>query len=296
MRAIGVIGTGLMGLAVTARLAERGFELHTRDIRPEADARARAVGARIHDSPAEVARAAEAVITLVVDAAETEEVLFGVEGVARGMAPGGIVVMSSTIDPRDAAAFGRRLAEIGIEAIDAPISGGPLRARDGSMSVMTGGAPATLARLSDVLAAMAARVVPVGAAVGDGSKAKIVNNMIAAANLVAACEGLALADRLGLDPEIVHDVVSASSGDSFMVRTRIGRVVAGDHTVHAAAHILAKDVGIAATVAARAGLATPLADRAREAFRAAIEDLGLGEADDSAIIEVYRRGLRDLRG
>ncbi|MCE1234962.1 MAG: NAD(P)-dependent oxidoreductase [Hyphomicrobiales bacterium] len=295
MRAIGVIGTGLMGFAVTARLVERGYELHTRDLRPEADAAARAAGAHVHRSPAEVAQVAEAVITLVVDAAQTEEVLFGSDGVVAGMTPGGIVVVSSTIDPADAAEFGRRLAEAGLEVVDAPISGGPARARDGSMSVMVGGSAATRTRLEDVFAAMAARVVAVGEAVGDGSKAKIVNNMIAAANLVAACEGMALADRLGLDPRIVYDVVSASSGDSFMVRTRIGRVVAADETVHAAAHILAKDIGIAAKVAARAGLETPLADRARDAFRVAIDELGLADADDSALIEVYRSAARDGR-
>ncbi|MDK9697628.1 MAG: NAD(P)-dependent oxidoreductase [Siculibacillus sp.] len=287
-RRVGVIGTGLMGLGVASRLAARGHAVHGRDIRPEADAAARTAGATIHPSPASLARAVEVVITLVVDAAQTEEVLFGADGVVGAMAPGGVVIVASTIAPKDAADFGRRLVAAGLRALDAPVSGGPAKARDGSMSTMVGGPRALLDEHADLFADMAGRVFHIGEAVGDGSKVKIVNNMLAAVNLVAAGEAMALAERMGLDPRTVFDVVRASSGASFVFDTRMGRVVEGDPSVHAAAHILTKDVGLACAAAREAASPSPLADLAAEVFRATIA-MGLGERDDGAVIEWYRK-------
>ena len=288
-RRVGVIGTGLMGLGVATRLAALGHEVHSRDIRPEADAAARAAGAVVEASPAAVARAVEVVITLVVDATQTEEVLFGADGVAAGMAPGGVVIVASTIAPKDAADFGRRLAAAGLRALDAPVSGGPAKAHDGTMSTMVGGPRALLDGLADLFADMAGRTFHIGEAVGDGSKVKIVNNMLAAINLVAAGEAMALAERMGLDLGTVFDVVQASSGASFVFGTRMERVVAGDATVHAAARILTKDVGLACDTARAAGSRSPLADLTAEIFRATVA-MGLGGQDDGAVIEWFRAG------
>ena len=288
-RRVGVIGTGLMGLGVATRLVARGHAVHTRDIRPEADAAARAAGATIHPNPASVARAVEVVITLVVDAAQTDEVLFGADGVVAGMAPGGVVIVASTIAPKDAADFGRRLAAAGLRPLDAPVSGGPAKAHDGTMSMMIGGDPALVAEFADLFADMAGRTFHIGETVGDGSKVKIVNNMLAAVNLVAAGEAMALAERMGLDRRTVFDVVQASSGASFVFGTRMERVVADDPTVHAAAHILTKDVGLACAAAKEAGSPAPLAGLAEEVFRATLA-MGLGARDDGAVIEWFRAG------
>ena len=289
MRQVGVIGTGLMGLGVTSRLIARGHALHTRDLRPEADAAARAAGATIRSSPAAVACVAEVVITLVVDAEETAEVLFGDDGVAAAMAPGGIVVISSTIAPAAAADFGRRLAAGGLRVLDAPVSGGPTKAYDGTMSMMIGGEGAVVAACADLFADMAGRVLHIGEAVGDGSKAKVVNNMLAAINLAAAGEAMALAERMGLDPRTVFDVVRAGSGASFVFDTRMGRMVAGDATVHAAARILTKDIGLAHAAARDAGSPAPLTAATEAIFRATV-DMGLGDRDDGAVIEWFRSG------
>jgi 3-hydroxyisobutyrate dehydrogenase-like beta-hydroxyacid dehydrogenase len=197
--------------------------------------------------------------------------------------------MASTVDPTYAADLGRRLAAVGLRGLDAPVSGGPTKARDGTMSMMIGGPAALVEGLGDLLAAMAGRVFHVGETVGDGSKVKIVNNMIAAINLAAAAEGMALAERMGLDPATIYEVVQASSGASFVFGTRMERVVKGDPSVHAAAHILAKDVGIARAAAAAAGSPAPLADLTAEVFRATLA-MGLGARDDGAIIEYFRRG------
>jgi 3-hydroxyisobutyrate dehydrogenase-like beta-hydroxyacid dehydrogenase len=286
-----VIGTGLMGLGVTARLAARGHDLHTRDIRPEADAAAQAAGATIHPSPAAVARSVDVLITLVVDAAQTEAVLFGPDGAAAAMAPGGVVIVASTIAPQEAADLGRHLAAAGLRPLDAPVSGGPAKAHDGTMSMMIGGAKALIDELADLFADMAGRTFHVGEAVGDGAKVKIVNNMLAAINLVAAGEAMALAERLGLDLATVFEVVGASSGASFVFDTRMGRVVTGDPTVHAAARILTKDVGLACAAARTVGSPAPLAGLAEEVFRATVA-MGLGDRDDGAVIEWFRAGGR----
>ena len=288
-RRVGVIGTGLMGLGVATRLVARGHEVHTRDIRPEADDAARAAGATIHPSPAAVARAVEVVITLVVDAAQTEDVLFGVDGVVAAMAPNGVVIVASTIAPKDAADFGRRLTAAGLRPLDAPVSGGPAKAHDGTMSMMIGGPADLVAEFADLFADVAGRTFHIGESVGDGSKVKIVNNMLAAVNLVAAGEAMALAERMGLDPRTVFDVVQASSGASFVFGTRMERVVKSDPTVHAAAHILTKDVGLACAAATEAGSPAPLAGLAAEVFRATLA-MGLGDRDDGAVIEWFRAG------
>jgi len=213
----------------------------------------------------------------------------GPDGVAAAMAPGGVVMMSSTIDPADAADLGRRLADHGLRPLDAPISGGPVKARDGSMSMMLGSPAPLVAELSDLLADLSAAVFHVGEACGDGAKMKIVNNMLAAVNLAAAGEAMALAERLGLDPRQVYDVVQASSGASFVFGTRMERVVTGDPSVHAAAHILAKDVAIACATARRAASPAPFAELAAEVFRATLA-MGLADRDDGAVVEWFRAG------
>ena len=286
-RRVGVIGTGLMGLATAARLVECGHAVHGRDIRPERDALAREAGVTVETSPAALARAVEVVLTLVVDARQTEDVLFGRDGVVGAMAPGGVVILASTIDPADAAAIGTRLAAAGLRALDAPISGGPAKARDGTMSMMVGGPTAHLDEVRDLLGDAAGAIFHIGEAVGDGAKMKIVNNMLAAINLAAAGEGMALAERLGLDLAQVHEVVQASSGASFVFDTRMGRIVRDDPTVHAAAHILAKDVGIASATARRVGSPSPLADLAAGIFRDTLA-MGYRDRDDGAVIEWFR--------
>ncbi len=287
MDRIGVIGTGLMGGAVAARLVDRGYVVFTRDIRPVADAAARASGATICATPAEVARAAPLVIILVIDGAQVEAVLFGPDGVVGAMAAGGIVVLSSTLAPDFVARMARGMEAAGLQLIDAPVSGGPVRARDGSMTVMVGAPPALMDQLRPLFADIAGPLFHVGPAAGDGSKAKIVNNMIGGTVLVASCEGMALGMKLGLDPAMLFDVVMASAGGSFMFGSRMPRVLADDFTPHAAMRILNKDLGLALAAAGAAGSRVPLATLASDVFQTTIA-AGHGDKDDAAVINYYR--------
>jgi 3-hydroxyisobutyrate dehydrogenase len=284
---VGVIGIGAMGMSVAKRLLDRGFPTFVRDIRPEAEAEARAAGATVCASPAEVGRRSDAVITLVVDAAQTEDVLFGAFGLAEGLRPGGVHIMSSTIQPAAAASLAERLARRGLLMIDAPCSGGPAKARAGEMTIMAAAPREVLRRFAPVIEAISGRCFHVSERAGDGSRAKVVNNMLAGVNLVAASEAMALAIKLGLDPSKMADVIGASSGASWIFADRIPRVLAGDYSAKAAIDILRKDLSILLETAAGQAFPTPLARTAHAIFEDAAR-LGHGKEDDAAVIKVYQ--------
>jgi putative dehydrogenase len=283
---VGVIGTGAMGMGVVRSLLRGGFAVVARDIVPTVQAEAAALGAQVADSPAAVARRAAIVIVLVVDAPQVDTVLFGDGGVVSAGVPGTIVVLSSTVDPEYTAALVPRLAAAGTTLLDAPVSGGPARAAAGTMTIMVAGAAAAQAHCASVFAAIAGKVFAVSGQAGDAAKLKIVNNLLAAANLAAGAEALALARKAGLDLAQVVAVVGASSGASWMFADRMPRALAGDYAPRAAARILAKDVGIAVDLAARLGCDAPFAAAARAAFLATL-DAGLGEEDDAAITKLF---------
>jgi 3-hydroxyisobutyrate dehydrogenase len=289
--AVGVIGTGAMGMGVVASLLRGGFATHARDIRPEVQRQAAARGATGHPDAAALARACEIAIVLVVDAAQVDDVLFGIGGAAPAFRHGAVVVLSSTVAPDYVSALAPRLAAHGVALVDAPVSGGPRRASEGTMTMMVAGDAALLERCEPVFAAIAGRVFRVGDAAGDAAKFKIVNNLLAAVNLAAGAEAMVLAVRAGLDPQQVVDVVNASSGASWIFADRMPRALAGDYAPRAAAKILAKDVGIAAEFAARLGQEATFANAAHAAFRGMV-DAGIGELDDSAMFKYFGEKLK----
>ena len=287
---VGVIGVGAMGMAVTLRALDQGFTVAVRDIRPEADAIAAAAGATVCASPAEVGRVSDLVIVLVMDRHQVDTVLFGDDGLVHGMAPGGIVVVSSTIEPDFAETIGPRLAPASLQHIDGPVSGGPARARDGSMSLMAACPDTIFAQAEPTLRQLASRLFHVGQRTGDGARTKMLNNLLAGVNLAAASEAIALGEKLGLDPVRLLEVIRASSGDSWVLGDRMPRALAGDFGARAMVDILKKDLGIVTHAADAADYATPLADAALEVF-ARTSAMGLGAEDDSALLKCYRAGM-----
>ena len=213
---VGVVGPGAMGLGIVASLVRAGMRVVARDIRSEANARAQAAGATIAASPAEVARAAPIVIVVVVDAAQVDDVLFGDDGIVAAGATGRIVMVASTLDPEYVRALPARCMHAGIAILDTPISGGPAKAHDGTMTIMVAGPNEARERAAPVLEAIAARRFAISDRVGDAAATKIVNNLLAGANLAAAAEALALAEALGLDVRATADVIAASSGASWI--------------------------------------------------------------------------------
>jgi 3-hydroxyisobutyrate dehydrogenase len=289
---VGLIGVGNMGGAMARRLLDCGHEVTVRDLLPVREAQAAAAGASVARSPAALAAQVELVIVAVVDAVQTREVLFGPDGAAGAMRPGGTVMLCPTIGPADVEACGAELAERGLACIDAPMSGGPARARDGSMSLMVACDEAVWARWQPLLAQLAQRLFRVGIRLGDGARTKLVNNLLAAINLAGAAEALALAERLGLDAAATLAVIEQSSGQSWIGGDRLRRALAGDTSVLAHMALLAKDSALALSAAEAAGVRPALGTEAAARFDAACR-AGWADADDSALLALTRAAWRD---
>jgi 3-hydroxyisobutyrate dehydrogenase len=286
---VGVVGVGNMGSAMAARLLDAGWTVRVRDI-DAARVQALAVGGAVAcDSPAEAARGTAALIVCVVDAQQAGQVLFGPQGAAAAMAPGRAVLLCPTIAPQDVERLGDRLAQQGVACIDAPMSGGPVRARDGSMSLMVACEDAVFDRNADLLAALSDRIFRVGSRLGDGARTKLVNNLLAGINLVGAAEAMALAQRLGLDAGATLDVIEQSSGQSWIGSDRMRRAIAGDFEPRAHLTLLQKDTRLAMEAAAAAGFSGPLGAAARDAFAAAA-GAGLAGLDDAALFLLLSGG------
>ena len=291
---IGIIGIGAMGLAMARNLHHKAYTLLVRDIDPLAVAAAATHGMEACDSAAALAARCDLLVVVVVDALQIDDVLFGPEGVVHAVGATRdarlAVMLCSTIAAQDTERFRERLASHSIDTLDAPISGGPARAADGSMSMMLACDAALLARFEPLLRDMAAKLFYIGAKVGDAARTKLVNNLLAGINLVAAAEAIALGARLGLDRQVLFEVIAASSGASWIGQDRMARALANDFAPRARATILTKDVGLAVHMADAAGIATPLGDAALSVFQVAVE-AGLGEQDDAAVIKAIWPGF-----
>lgn len=284
---VGVIGVGNMGAGMARRLLATGHAVWVRDVLPAREALV--AGARVAATPAALAQACEVVIVAVVDAAQTEAVLFADDGVAAGARAGTTVMLCPTIAPDDVERFAQRLQAAGLAVIDAPMSGGPARAEDGTMSLMVACADDLFARHEALLRTLAQRLVRIGPRVGDGARTKLVNNLLAAINLAGAAEALALARHLGLDGAKTLAVIEASSAQSWIAGDRLPRALAGDLAPRAHTTLLAKDSALALAMAAASGVQPALGREAAAVFRAACE-AGFGGLDDASLLSFLERG------
>ncbi|HZF78721.1 MAG TPA: NAD(P)-dependent oxidoreductase, partial [Rubrivivax sp.] len=227
---VGIIGVGNMGLAMAQRLRDADYAVAACDIDPSRRAQAEGAGCLLRDTPAALALDVNVLIVAVVDGMQMNEVLFGAVGAARTLRSGATVLLCPTVSPRDVEEAAHRLVAHGVHVIDAPMSGGPQRAREGTMSLMVAATDATLQRCRPLLDRLSSRVFVVGSRPGDGARTKLVNNLLAAANLAAAAEALALAQCWGLDPAVTMSVIEQSSGQSWIGSDRARRVLADDGT------------------------------------------------------------------
>jgi 3-hydroxyisobutyrate dehydrogenase len=282
---VGVIGIGNMGLGIALRLLERGHTVAVRDLRPDLESLAAIAGARVLRTPCAMAEAADLVIVVVVSAAQIDEVLHGPDGVLAA-APTD-VMLCSTIAPEDTARFAAAVRAHGAELLDAPISGGPVKARAGTMSLMLAATEAARQRHAQVLDDMAGSVFPISERAGDAARVKLLNNLLAGVNLVAGAAALAAGERMGLNPIGLQQVIAASSGQSWIVDDRLPRALAGDYAPRAHAHILTKDLTLALQMLQAAGETSPFGEAALAVFRAACE-AGWAERDDAVVLDVAR--------
>jgi 3-hydroxyisobutyrate dehydrogenase len=285
-RNIGVIGLGAMGRGMAGSLRRAGYRVHVCDVRAEAAQAFAAEGGVACANPAELARHCEVVISVVVNAAQTEAVLFGEDGAAAAMAPGSLFVMCSTVDPNRSVALEAQLAERGLLYLDAPISGGAARAASGQMTMMTAGTAAAYDKAGGVLDAMAAKVYRLGDRAGNGSKVKIINQLLAGVHIAAAAEAMALGLREGVDADALYEVITNSAGNSWMFENRMAHVLAGDYTPLSAVDIFVKDLGLVLDTARATKFPLPLSATAHQMFMQA-STAGYAKEDDSAVIKIF---------
>ena len=283
---VGVIGLGAMGQGMAGSLRRAGFAVHVFDIRTEVTQAFAADGGVACASPAELGAQCGVVVSVVVNAAQTESVLFGEGGCAAAMKPGTVFVMCSTVDPNWSVALEARLAALGVLYIDAPISGGAAKAASGQMTMMTAARPEAFAVANPVLDAMAAKVYRLGDQAGAGSKVKIINQLLAGVHIAAAAEAMALGLREGVDAAALYEVITHSAGNSWMFENRMAHVLAGDYTPLSAVDIFVKDLGLVLDVARASKFPLPLSSTAHQMFMQA-STAGFAREDDSAVIKIF---------
>lgn len=285
-KSVGVVGLGAMGSGMAQSLRRAGNQVHVFDVR-EAVAQAFVKdGGVACGSPAELAASCEVIISVVVNAAQTESVLFGAGGCAATMKPGSVFVMCSTVDPNWSIALEARLADLGLLYLDAPISGGAAKAASGEMTMMTAGSPKAYAMCEPMLNAMAGKVYKLGDSAGAGSKVKIINQLLAGVHIAAAAEAMALGLREGVDPAALYEVITHSAGNSWMFENRMAHVLAADYTPLSAVDIFVKDLGLVLDMARASKFPLPLSSTAHQMFMQA-SSAGFAKEDDSAVIKIF---------
>jgi L-threonate 2-dehydrogenase len=283
---VGVIGLGAMGGGMAGSLRRAGWQVHAVDARPGVAQAFATQGGVACGSPAELAQYCDVIVSVVVNAAQTETVLFGEGGCAQAMKRGSVFVMCSTVDPAWSTALESRLAERGLLYLDAPISGGAAKAAAGEITMMTAGRSEVYEKCGALLDAMAAKVYRLGERAGAGSKVKIINQLLAGVHIAAAAEAMALGLREGVDAAALYEVITHSAGNSWMFENRMAHVLAGDYTPLSAVDIFVKDLGLVLDLARASKFPLPLSSTAHQMFMQA-STAGFAKEDDSAVIKIF---------
>ena len=285
---IAVIGLGSMGFGMATSLRRAGFAVTGYDVSDDAVARFAADGGKGAKTPAEAAGQADIVVCVVLNAAQTEAVLFGKDGLAEPLARDAVFVSSATMDPDTAARLAKRLEATGRHYLDAPISGGAQRAAQGELTILASGSAAAFARARPALDAMAAKLYELGDAPGQGAAFKMVNQLLAGVHIAVASEAITFAAKHGLDLQKVYEVITASAGNSWMFENRMPHVIAGDYKPRSAVEIFVKDLGIVQDMARSARFPVPVASAALQMFLMASAS-GMGRDDDASVARLYAR-------
>jgi 3-hydroxyisobutyrate dehydrogenase len=287
---IGFVGLGTMGAAMAANLRRAGFEVTVWNRTPGRAGELVDLGAREAATPAAVGAASDVVVCSVSDTPDVEAVLFGEDGVAHGLAAGGLVIDCSTISPSATASFAQRLADQGIQLVDAPVSGGSEGARNATLTIFVGGEPAAIERARPVLEALGKTITAFGPP-GSGQAVKAVNQVMIAGVYLAVAEGMVLAMRAGLDPEAVVGALGGGVAGSWILANRSGKMINNDYPLGFRTSLHLKDLGIALEMARQLGVVLPVTALAAQ-LEAGLVAQGRGDEDMSNLA----RSIRSLSG
>ena len=285
--AVGFIGLGNMGGPMAMNLSRAGFPLVVHDIDPAKVEPLRAQGAKVAGSAQDVAAEARRVICMVETTGQAESVISGARGIVQSARRGDVVVCMSTIDPLVARRLHDELAARGVKMLDAPVSGGTVRAASGELSILVGGAPEVFAACRDIFQAMGKNLFHVGS-IGQGLALKLVNNMLIQTTTVAVCEALVMGVKAGLDPQVIYDVVRVSTGNSFAFESRVPKIIARDFSPGGTVDISFKDQELETAFAKQLGVPLLLANISQQVYQMA-RAAGFNKEDGSAVIKVLER-------
>ena len=284
MLTVGYIGLGLMGKSMARNILKAGFQLVVYNRSRASVDELAAEGARPADSPADVARQVDVVFTNVPDSPDVEQVVLGPNGIIEGAHPGLIFVDNSTIKPATARMLAERLAEKGVQALDAPVSGGDIGARNGTLTIMVGGPADALEKVLPVLEAMGKSITLIGDA-GAGQIAKAANQIMVAAQMVAMGELMVFAQKSGADPRKVVEAIKGGSAQCWTLDVKPQRIFAGNRAPGFKAWLQAKDLNIVLESAREYGVPLPSSAVNAQMFNAMVQT-GMGEMDNSAVLGI----------
>lgn len=284
---VGVIGLGTMGMGAALNLHRKGHAVTGCEVREPVRAEFAAAGGAAVAAADQLPADTEAVLVFVINAAQTEDVLFGPHGCLAKLSKGTVILCCATVAPEIARALGPRITEAGFLMLDAPVSGGKAGAQGGTMTVMASGSDAAFAKAQPVLEAISTKVWKLGSEPGVGSTVKMVNQLLAGVHIATAAEALSLGIRAGADPQTLYDVISTSAGSSWMWQNRVPHILEGDDTPSSAVNIFVKDLGIVLDQARSLTFPLPMASAAHQLFLAAAAH-GEGMKDDSFVIRVWQ--------
>ena len=284
---VGIFGLGSMGFGMAQSVLRAGHVAHGFDINPDAVTRFEGEGGA-SGTVDEVAGTFDAIVVVVLNAAQTEAVLFGADGVVPRLRAGAVVMACATVPPEFACDMASRCREYGVHYLDAPISGGAAKATAGQLSIMASGPAEAFAAAEEVLQATAQTVFHIGDEAGAGSAMKAVNQLLAGVHIAVMGEALTFGMTQGVSPEKFVEVITKCAGSSWMLENRAPHVVAGDYTPLSQINIWPKDLGIVLDIAKSAGFSAPITAAALQQYMVAV-GMGLGQEDDAAIAKVYAR-------
>ena len=284
---VAVIGLGSMGYGIAASALRGGHKVWGSDINQSQVEKFRAEGGETSDLSS-AAASLDAVAVVVLNAQQTEAVLFGEDGIVPKLKSGSVVLACATVPPDFARDMAARCGESGVYYLDAPISGGAVKAANGQLSIMASGTADAFAAARPVLDSIAETVFELGDEAGAGSAMKAVNQLLAGVHIATMAEALTFGMTQGVSPEKFVEVISKCAGTSWMLENRAPHIVAGDYTPHSSVNIWPKDLGIVLDIAKSAQFSAPITAAALQQFVAAA-GMGHGWEDDAAVAKVYAR-------
>jgi 3-hydroxyisobutyrate dehydrogenase len=283
---IGFVGLGAMGLPMAENLLRAGYSVRGFDLNPAAVAAFAAAGGRPANGAAAAADGADILVLMVVNAEQADAVLFGADA-ASALKPGGTAIVMATCAPAAVEAMAARVTGLGRLFVDAPVSGGTVGAKAGSLTIMASADDATYRGAEPVLRAMGSRLYRVGDRPGQGAMVKTINQLFCGLHIAVAAEAFSLAEKAGLDTKVLLDIYGGSAASSFMLNNRGPRMLEDDGVVTSAVDIFVKDLGLVLDAGRQMKAPLPLAALAYQMFLAT-SGMGLGRKDDSQVIEAYR--------